>query len=116
MLDDPEKVGGAEAVHRVGAAQCLGPAKRLEDVRERGLAGGVFAVFGHELLVEPGFLGHLPDDLFVVVGDVQLLGHGAADTAAAAADTAAAAAEFAADGEDVFIHYGRSFRVSIFRV
>ena len=95
-LDIPQEIIGAQAIHDAGDA--LGG----EGVGEEALAGGMFAVLLHVIGGEAGLDGDLFDQLLVVEGDAQLLGH-------QTANGAAAAAEFTADGDDLLFHKITSF-------
>ena len=71
------------------AGECVG--------EEAAPGGGVLALLLNEFFVKARFQGHLLDQLLVIVGDVQQLGH-------PLAHAAAAGAELAADGDDILAH------------
>ena len=87
-LDDPQKVVGRQAVHGVAAAHAR------KGIGEQVFPGrSVLPLLLHKFLVKASGHGHLFDQLLVVVGHAQQLGH-------PLAHGAAAASELPADGDD----------------
>ena len=91
-LADVELIGHG---HRVDQTHRVGGNRDIE--QEAAGDGGVFADFLNELVREAALLGHLIDQLLVIVGNSELLGD-------LLANGSAAAAELPADGNHFVCH------------
>ena len=92
-LADVELIGHG---HRVDQTHRVGGNRDIE--QEAAGDGGVFADFLNELVREAALLGHLIDQLLVIVGNSELLGDLLADGSAAAAELTANGNHFVCHG------------------